>query len=60
MTHRVLLYDLFMRFRNDENAATAIEYSVIAAGIGLVVFGAVHLVGSRLTAIFASVAVDFP
>jgi pilus assembly protein Flp/PilA len=51
-----LLCQISKRLLNDEAGATAIEYCIIAAGIGLAVFGAVELVGSSLNSIFASVA----
>ena len=42
-----LLRKLSMRFRSDEAGATAMEYCLIAAAIGLAVVGAVNLLGSR-------------
>lgn len=47
---------LFVRFANDESGATAIEYGLIAAGISVVIIVVVQLVGTRLTAVFQSVA----
>jgi Flp pilus assembly pilin Flp len=40
------------RFCADENAATAIEYALIAAGVGATVAGAVWSLGSELKATF--------
>jgi pilus assembly protein Flp/PilA len=47
---------LSINFWRDEAGATAIEYCLIAAGIGLAVAGAVSLLGTRLNTIFSSVA----
>lgn len=43
-------------FVKDESGATAIEYGLIAAGIAVVIIGAVQLVGTNLTAQFTSIA----
>ena len=43
-------------FFRDENGATAIEYGLIAAGIAVVIIGAVQAVGSSLNTTFSSVA----
>jgi pilus assembly protein Flp/PilA len=51
-----LFRELSISFWQDEAAATAIEYCLIAAGIGLAVAGAVSLLGSRLSTIFSSAA----
>ena len=40
------------RFVKDESGATAIEYGLIAALIGVVIIGAVTLVGTELDAVF--------
>jgi pilus assembly protein Flp/PilA len=40
----------------DRQAATAIEYSLIAAGIALVIITAVDTVGQQVTAVFTQVA----
>jgi Flp pilus assembly pilin Flp len=47
--------DLCRLFDNDERGAAAIEYCLIAAGIGLAIFGAVTLVGPTLHHIFTNV-----
>jgi len=44
------------RFFKDEEGVTAIEYGLIAALIALVIIGAVALVGTNLSKVFASVA----
>ena len=46
---------LFARFLNDESAATAIEYGLIAAGISLVIIAAVNGLGTNLDAKFTSI-----
>jgi pilus assembly protein Flp/PilA len=46
----------FVRFMKDESGATAIEYGLIAAGIGLVLVATAPLVGAQLSALFTSIA----
>ena len=47
----------FMKhFAADESGATAIEYGLIAAGIAVVIVGAIELVGGGLDATFTEVA----
>ena len=43
-------------FLKDESGATAIEYGLIAAGISVVIIGAVQGVGSSLNAKFGTVS----
>jgi pilus assembly protein Flp/PilA len=43
------------RFLNDESAATAIEYAMIAAGISVVIIAVVNGLGTKLTATFSNV-----
>ena len=45
-----------VRFMKDESGATAIEYCLIAAGIGMVIITAVNGVGSTLNSKFTSVS----
>ena len=40
---------------NDESGATAIEYGLIAAGISVVIIGALTLVGDSLIAMFDTI-----
>ena len=47
---------LFSKFLRDESGATAIEYGLIAAGISVVIIGALKTVSSGLTGTFNSVA----
>ncbi len=46
---------LVIRFLKDENAATAIEYGLIAASIAVAIITVVKGVGTKLTATFTSV-----
>lgn len=48
--------DLFARFASDESGATAIEYALIAALIGVVVIGAVTAIGTKASAKFQMIA----
>lgn len=41
-------------YMKNEDGATAIEYGLIAAGISLVIAGAVYAFGGELTALFES------
>jgi pilus assembly protein Flp/PilA len=46
------------RLLNDESGVTAIEYGLIAAGIGVSILTVVNTVGGSLKAIFTTVAND--
>jgi len=46
---------LFARFAKDESGATAIEYGLIAAGIGVAIVTVVGEVGSQLVTMFGTV-----
>ncbi|MEQ8177993.1 MAG: Flp family type IVb pilin [Amphiplicatus sp.] len=48
--------NLFTRFVNDEEGATAIEYGLIAALIAVAIIGAITAVGTSLSATFSEVA----
>ncbi|MGE5165415.1 MAG: Flp family type IVb pilin [Sphingobacteriales bacterium] len=43
-------------FLKDESGATAIEYSIIAAGISIVIVSTVSAIGSTLNATFDRIA----
>jgi pilus assembly protein Flp/PilA len=45
----------FMQFVRDEQAATAIDYGLIAAGIAVAIIVAVTTTGSQLNTTFSSV-----
>jgi pilus assembly protein Flp/PilA len=45
-----------LRFIRDESAATAIEYSLIAAGIALAIITVTKGVGSKLSGTFSSIS----
>jgi pilus assembly protein Flp/PilA len=47
---------LIRRFWKDQSGATAIEYGLIAAGIALVVIGAVKNIGKKLNTTFGSIS----
>ncbi len=49
------MHRLLFRISMDESGATAIEYSLIAAGIALVIVAAVNGIGSILNNTFTSV-----
>ncbi len=44
------------RFVQDESGATAIEYALIAAGIGVAIMVAVNALGSAISAKFEEIA----
>ena len=47
---------LLARFATNETGAAAIQYCLIAAGIGLAVFGAVKLAGPSVKEMFSNMA----
>ena len=47
--------NLFARFVKDESGATAIEYSLIAAGIGVAIIAAVNALGTTISGKFNSI-----
>jgi len=47
--------NLVVRFIKDESGATAIEYGLIAAGIGVAIVSVVGGVGSELNTLFTDV-----
>jgi pilus assembly protein Flp/PilA len=48
--------NLFVRFVNDESAATAIEYGLIAAGISVAIIAVINGLGSNLNAKFSTIS----
>jgi pilus assembly protein Flp/PilA len=44
------------RFYTDESGATAIEYAMVASGIGVVVSTAVYTLGGKVKALFTNVS----
>lgn len=48
--------NLFSRFMKDESGVTAIEYGLIAAGIGIAIIASVQGVGSHLNTDFNNVS----
>jgi pilus assembly protein Flp/PilA len=47
---------LVIKFFKDENAATAIEYGLIAAGIAVAIISVLKGVGTKLNTTFSSVS----
>ena len=47
---------LVLRFVNDDPAATAIEYGLIAAGISIAIIAVVNGLGTQLNTVFGSVS----
>jgi pilus assembly protein Flp/PilA len=45
-----------LRFVRDTSGATAIEYGLIAAGISVVIIGAVNLIGGKLSNTFTTIS----
>lgn len=48
--------NVFARFVKDESGATAIEYGLIAALVAVVCIGALTTLGTKLSAMFATVS----
>jgi pilus assembly protein Flp/PilA len=48
--------NLFARFAKDESGATAIEYGLIAAGIGIAIITAVNSLGTTLSTKFSNIS----
>ena len=48
--------NLVARFVKDESGATAIEYGLIAAGISVVIIGAVQSIGVSVKGAFETIA----
>jgi pilus assembly protein Flp/PilA len=49
------LFAKIHQFAKDESGATAIEYGLIAAGIAVVIIGALALAGDALTNMFNTI-----
>ncbi len=47
---------LVVRFLNDQTAATAIEYGLIAAGIAVAIIAVVNGLGTNLNTAFGSIS----
>ena len=50
--------NLFARFAKDESGATAIEYGLIAAGIGVAILVAVDAIGTDLSGLFGRISTE--
>jgi pilus assembly protein Flp/PilA len=53
---RSIINDSVRHFRSNESGATAIEYALIAAGVGAAVASTVWSLGTTLTGLYTSVA----
>jgi pilus assembly protein Flp/PilA len=51
-----IMRQLFRAFMNDQSAATAIEYGLIAAGISVAIIAVVNGLGTQLNATFTSIS----
>jgi pilus assembly protein Flp/PilA len=51
---------LLAGFIADESGATAIEYAMIASGVGVAVASTVYLLGDAVKALFSKVSGAFP
>lgn len=47
---------MFAKFLKDESGATAIEYGILAAVIGVAIIAAAQLVGTNLNSVFNEIA----
>lgn len=47
---------VLLRFWQDEEAATAIEYAIIAAGISVVIVASVNSIGTSVKGLFTNVS----
>lgn len=47
---------IFARFLKDESGATAVEYALIVAGIGLAIMTAVRAAGTSISGAFENIA----
>ena len=52
------MVSLFKRLWKDEAGVTAIEYGLIAAGIGVAILTVVNSIGHSLTSLFTTVSND--
>jgi len=50
---------MFRRLLRDTSGATAIEYGLICAGIGLVILAALNITGAQLVALLQSLLTAF-
>jgi len=55
-TRRRFVMSTFTRFLDDESAATAIEYGLIAAGIAVAIITVVGTLGTSLNSTFTSIS----
>lgn len=55
LQQKVRVIRLLQKFWRDERGATAIEYALIAAGIGIVIITGVNALGIKINAKFATI-----
>jgi pilus assembly protein Flp/PilA len=53
---RLSMSKVVLRFVNNQEGATAIEYALIAAGISIVIVAAVNSIGTSLNSTFSSIS----
>jgi pilus assembly protein Flp/PilA len=56
LSHSSRNHGLLARFVADESGATAIEYAMIASGVGATIASTVYLLGDRVKALFTTVS----
>jgi Flp pilus assembly pilin Flp len=57
---RLSLWDQLARFGGDEGGATAIEYAIIASGIGGFLAATVFVLGGKVNTLLTTVSALFP
>lgn len=60
MSRQQQMIKSFSTFLQDESAASAMEYGIIAAGTALAVLATVKEIGPKLYSAFAAIAADLP
>jgi pilus assembly protein Flp/PilA len=56
MAHRTIVRETAPRFFADERGATAVEYALVASGIGAFIAGTVWSLGSGVKGFFTTLA----
>jgi pilus assembly protein Flp/PilA len=56
MTFRSIASREFARFRSDESGATAVEYALVASGVGAFIAATVWTLGSSVKGLFTTLA----
>lgn len=50
------MFDFFSKYLKDQNGATAIEYGLIAAGIGLAIASTTAIMGADIAGFFTTLS----